>query len=59
MDRPGIEEALHEYMASRLWGMGCSVYVIGRTLDHVHLVHGLPRIRSLAMIIEDIKSMNS
>ncbi|NJB86443.1 REP element-mobilizing transposase RayT [Lewinella marina] len=56
---PSIENRLHEYLSFRLRQMGCHVYTIGGTLDHVHIVHGLPRTVTIAKVLEDIKSQSS
>ena len=56
---PEAEQGMYQLIDSRLRRMGCTVYAINGTLDHVHLLHGLPRDRSLASIIGDLKSISS
>ncbi|THH40520.1 IS200/IS605 family transposase [Neolewinella litorea] len=56
---PRVEQELYSYLSRRLQLMGCRVYAIGGTLDHVHIVHGLPRTISIAKVLEDIKSQSS
>lgn len=56
---PAVEVDLHHFLADRLQHMRCKVYEIGGTLDHVHLLHGLPRQHSIAEVMQEVKSRSS
>ena len=57
--RPQIEDRLHKYMTSRLYRHGSFVLEINGALDHVHILHTLPRTKTLSKLIEDMKSFSS
>ncbi|WP_173021358.1 transposase [Lewinella sp. W8] len=54
-----IEQDLWAFMESRFSYQGCKVYGINGALDHVHIVHSLPRTTSIAKVVEDVKSISS
>ena len=54
-----IEPQLHSIMAGSLINQGCKVIQIGGTTDHVHLLHTLPRTKSIAKLIGAVKSQSS
>lgn len=56
---PEIETALFQFMRNRLKEMDCTPVRINGTFDHVHIVHGLPRTKTLAKIMEYVKSLSS
>ena len=56
---PEIESALHGFLGMRLKANGCMPVRINGTLDHVHLIHSLSRTRTVAKVMEDIKSLSS
>ena len=57
--RPHIEGRLHAYMKSRLYRQGAIVVEINGALDHVHVLHSLPRTKTLSKLVEDMKSCSS
>jgi REP element-mobilizing transposase RayT len=54
-----IENMVHLLIADLFIGFGCIVLAIGGTPDHVHIVHSLPRTRSIAEILKAVKSVSS
>jgi len=56
---PEVEEDLYACLRHRLQKQGCFVVAIGGVYDHVHLLHSLSRTKSIAKILEDVKSMSS
>ena len=56
---PALEPQLYHFLGRRLIENECSVVCINGTSDHVHLLHSLPRTRTLARIMEIIKSLSS
>lgn len=54
-----IEPELHAIIYSELTKQGCTVIAIGGTDDHVHLVHSLPRTKTIADIMNAVKSVSS
>ncbi|MEM6395560.1 MAG: IS200/IS605 family transposase [Bacteroidota bacterium] len=56
---PDVEEKLYRFLRSRLEENGCVVYEINGAFDHVHLLHSLPRTKTIAKLMEDAKSLSS
>jgi REP element-mobilizing transposase RayT len=54
-----IRVRLHAYMAELGRDMGCQVYRVGGTADHVHLAVGLSRTCSIADFVKKIKHTSS
>ena len=54
-----IEPELYGIIHSELVRQGCKVIAIGGTDDHVHLVHSLPRTKTIADIMNAVKSVSS
>ncbi|MEO0787009.1 MAG: IS200/IS605 family transposase [Bacteroidota bacterium] len=56
---PDAEDKLYRFLRSRLEENGCIVYEINGAFDHVHLLHSLPRTKTIAKLMEDAKSLSS
>ena len=56
---PRWEQGLYQFLDARLRAAGCRVFGIGGVLDHVHLVHSLPATKSIAKVLEIIKTESS
>jgi REP element-mobilizing transposase RayT len=54
-----IEEELYNIMSAEFIKLGCIVYEIGGTSDHVHILHSLPRMVRIADVINAVKSVSS
>lgn len=54
-----IEAKLYAIMIAAAQKLGVIVIEIGGTADHVHIVHNIPRTRSIAEIVNAIKSVSS
>ena len=54
-----IEPELHSVLAGTLIDQGCKVIEIGGTVDHVHILHTLPRTKSIASVIGTAKRQSS
>lgn len=56
---PDIESRLHAVLAGELKTLGATVLSVGGVSDHVHIVHSLPRDRSLAELMQKAKAVSS
>lgn len=54
----GIEDRVHRLIADLFREHGCIVLEIGGTADHIHIVHSLPRTKSIAEIMKAVKSVS-
>ncbi|MFK8161011.1 MAG: IS200/IS605 family transposase [Lewinella sp.] len=54
-----IEKRVYRLITSLFKDHGCAVLEIGGTPDHVHVVHSLPRTKSVAEIMKAVKSVSS
>jgi putative transposase len=54
-----VRVRLHAYMAELGRNMGCQVYRVGGTADHVHLAVGLSRTCAIADFVKKIKHTSS
>ncbi len=54
-----LEKDLHDFLASTLRDLGCVPLRVGGMADHVHLLFGLGRIHSIAMVVEEVKKLSS
>jgi REP element-mobilizing transposase RayT len=54
-----IEPQLHRILAAELQKHGCWVSIINGTKDHVHMLHSIPRTKTIAQIIQSAKSVSS
>lgn len=54
-----IQSELHPYLAGTLDGIDCPSLQIGGVENHVHLFFGLSRTRSVADVVETVKTSSS
>ncbi|MFT5999907.1 MAG: putative transposase [Neolewinella sp.] len=54
-----IEPELHNILSAELQKHGCKVIIINGTKDHVHLLHSIPRTKTIAQIVQSAKSVSS
>ena len=54
-----IEESLHKIIAQLFKDQGCLIYAVNGTYDHVHAVFSLPRTKTVASIMNAVKSKSS
>ena len=56
---PVIQTELHPYLAATLDNIACPSLQIGGVDDHVHLFFGLSRTRTIAEVVEVVKTSSS
>ncbi len=56
---PEIRIELHPYLATVLTNDGCFSLQIGGVEDHVHLLFALSRTRTIAEVVENVKTSSS
>ena len=56
---PEIREELHPYLAVVLTNDGCPSLQVGGVEDHVHLLFALSRTRTIAEVVENVKTSSS
>lgn len=56
---PDIRAELHPYLAGALDRLDCPSLQVGGVADHVHLLFGLSRTRTVAEVVESIKTSSS
>src|SRR5258706_6795478 len=56
---PKIQAELHPYLAGVLNGIDCPSLQVGGVEDHVHLLFGLSRTRTVAQVVETVKTSSS
>jgi putative transposase len=56
---PEIRAELHPYLAGVLHEDGCPAVQVGGVEDHVHLLLGLSRTRTVAQVVENVKTSSS
>lgn len=56
---PEIRTELQSYLAGVLREEGCPTLQVGGVTDHVHLLFGLSRIRTVAQVVEQVKTSSS
>jgi REP element-mobilizing transposase RayT len=56
---PAIQTELHPYLAVTLDNIECPSLQVGGTEDHVHLFFGLSRTRTIASVVETVKTSSS
>jgi putative transposase len=56
---PAIQAELHPYMAGTLANLDCPSLQVGGVEDHVHLLFGLSRTRTVAEVVESVKTSSS
>ncbi len=56
---PAVQTELHPYLAGVLKAIDCPSLQVGGVEDHVHLFFGLSRTRTIADIVETVKTSSS
>jgi putative transposase len=56
---PEIRSELHPYLAVVLREFGCPSLQVGGVEDHVHCLFGLSRTRTVAQVVENVKTTSS
>jgi REP element-mobilizing transposase RayT len=56
---PEIRSELHPYLAVVLREDGCPSLQVGGVEDHVHCLFGLSRTRTVAQVVENVKTTSS
>ena len=56
---PALQTELHPYLAGTLDNIQCPSLQVGGVEDHVHLLFGLSRTRSIAEVVETLKTSSS
>ena len=56
---PAIQSELHPYLAGTLDNIDCPSLQVGGIADHVHLFFGLSRTRTIADLVEVVKTSSS
>jgi REP element-mobilizing transposase RayT len=56
---PSIRSDVHAYLASTIRNWDCECYRVGGVADHVHLAIRLSRTKSVAELVEEIKTSSS
>ncbi len=56
---PAIQSELHPYLAGTLDNIDCPSLQFGGVEDHVHLFFGLSRTRTMAEVVETVKTSSS
>lgn len=56
---PVIQPELHPYLAGTLDNLECPSLQVGCVEDHVHLLFGLSRTRTVAAVVEAVKTSSS
>jgi len=56
---PEISRELHPYLTTVLREDGCPALEVGGVEDHVHLLFGLSRTRTMAQVVETVKTSSS
>ena len=56
---PAIQTELHPYLAGTLANIECPSLQVGGVEDHVHLFFGLSRTRTIADVVETVKTSSS
>jgi putative transposase len=56
---PDLQTELHPYLAATLDNIQCPSLQVGGVEDHVHLFFGLSRTRTIADIVETVKTSSS
>ena len=56
---PAIQTELHPYLAGTLNNIDCPSLQVGGIEDHVHLFFGLARTRTIAEVVEKVKTSSS
>ena len=57
--RPQVREVLFDYLRSKAIGLGGTVYAVGGTLDHVHMVVTVPPSLAVGTFVGQIKGASA
>lgn len=57
--RGPVESELHAYSTTVLENAGCPALAMNGTADHVHVLCNLSRVKSIANVVEDLKTSTS
>ena len=57
--RGPVESELHAYGTAVLKNGGCPVLAVNGTADHVHVLFNLSRVKTLAEVVEELKTSTS
>src|SRR5882672_9992839 len=57
--RGSVESELHAYGTTVLKNAGCPTLALNGTADHVHALFNLSRVKSIAEIVEELKTSTS
>jgi putative transposase len=57
--RPTIEGEMYPYLATTFRNAGCPTLAINGTEDHIHILFSLARTKSIADIVEEVKTASS
>lgn len=56
---PSIDDRLHAFLVSQFAAQYCFVHEIGNSYDHIHIVHSLPRTKTIAEVVREVKSLTT
>jgi len=59
LDDENVRNQMYAYLASILKEFGCPALIIGGTVDHIHILCTLSKVKTLAEIIREIKRNSS
>jgi putative transposase len=57
--RVAIESELHAYGVTVLKNNGCAVLAMNGTADHIHVLLNLSRVKTIAEVVEELKTSTS
>lgn len=57
--RAPVESELHAYGTTVLKNAGCPTLALNGTADHIHVLFNLSRVKSIAEVVEDLKTSTS
>ncbi len=56
---PDVRSALHAYLGTAAREVGCASSFVGGPADHVHMAVCLPRVLTVARLVENVKTSSS
>jgi len=57
--RPAVERRLHRAIEAEAGELGCKVYAVGGTAEHVHLLLAIPATLSVSDLVRQVKGASS
>ncbi len=57
--RGSVESELHAYATTVLNNQGCQTIALNGTADHIHALFALSRVRTIAEVVEELKTSTS